>query len=286
MRLVLGTHTFAATGDAARRQAAAIETLRSLRGVAPVNVQFAYGGHSVGGVETLSVLSRDACTVSSREGPRKPIIPDILDALCHRAERAGARTFGFMNADIHVSQEAVEWIAAGAHDAWLISREDFDGATGAPLAMNTAGVDVIAISTAWWRRNRPRFRPYLAGEAVWDNVYTAILLCHADALLENRRPLTRHEAHPIAWSPGGGPFGSYTQYLAALDAGYFSLWCRYWADLQEVRRAGASPEAERELARQVFVWRPHMAQRAVQGLRGLKARLRYRLSSPRRPATF
>jgi len=279
--LVLGTHTFDASGDAARRQAAALDSLRLLRGVIPVNVQFARAGHSVPGIETIARLNRDSCTVTRRAGPRKPILPDVLDLLCTRAEETGSRRFVFMNADIHLSQEAVDGMSmsAGAHDGWLFSREDYDGQTGASLGMATAGTDVIAFSTGWWRQNRARFRPYIVGEAVWDNVYTSIVMCHANAALENRRPLARHEAHPIAWSPGCGPFGRYTQYLAALDSGYFSIWCRYWAGLQDLRCAGAAEEEERALAREVFVWSPGAAARAVQSLRGVRASLRYRLSS-------
>ncbi len=286
MTLVLGTHTFAATGDAARRQGAAIDTLRALTGALPVNVQFVRGAHSVTGVETLAVLERDSCTVSGRRGARKPIVRDILDALCTRAEATGASRFAFMNADIHLSQEAVDWIAGDTHEAWLFSREDFDGTSGAPLGMGTAGMDVMGLTVGWWRANRRRFRPYIAGEATWDNVFTAIAMCHANAVLENRRPLARHEAHASAWGPGSGPYALYTQYLAALDSGYFSLWCRYWAGLQDLRRRGASPAEEEALARQVFDWNPGVADRAAQGLRGVKAVLRYRLRSARRPATF
>ncbi len=286
MTLVLGTHTFAASGDAARRQSAAIDTLRSLTGVLPVNVQFVRGAHSVNGVETLAALDRDSRTVTGRPGARKPIVRDILDALCTRADGAAVSRFGFMNADIHFSQEAVDWIVGDTREAWLFSREDFDGASGTALGMGTAGMDVMVLSVSWWRANRHRFRPYIAGEAGWDNVYTAIAMCHANAVLENRRPLARLEEHPTAWAPGSGPYALYTQYLAALDAGYFSLWCRYWAGLQDLRRTGVGPEAEAALARRVFAWNPGVIDRAAQGLRGVKAALRYRLRSARRPATF
>ena len=252
-----------------------MEALRRLGGVLPLNVQFADAPHSIDGIETLAVLARDARTMTGVGGPRKAIVSDVVDALCSRAEAAGAPTFCFMNADIRLSQHAVDWIAAGEHDAWLFSREDFDGASGASLGMSTAGMDVIALSTAWWRRNRWRFRPYILGEATWDNVYAATVLCHARAVLENRRPLARHEAHPAAWTPGGGPYARYTQYLAALDAGYFRLWCRYWDGLQQIRQSGGDESSEHALARDVFVWDPGPAARAVQGFRNVKAWLRY-----------
>lgn len=281
--VVVGTHTFAASGGGARRQAAAMGALRQLRGVFLVNVQFEKDAHAVDGVPTLAMLTSDSCSVTGCEGPRKPIVSDILDALCAHAEAERAACFSFMNADILLSQEAVDWIADGEREAWLFSREDFDGESGNSFGMGTAGIDVIALSTVWWRQHRGRFRPYITGEAVWDNVYAAIVMCHADAVLDNRRGLARHEVHPAAWTPGSGPFAHYTQYLAALDAGYFSLWCRYWAGLQDIRRHGDSPEAERALARDVFVWNPALGARIVQRLRDVKAEARYRLRLPRVP---
>lgn len=279
MSVIVGTHTYAASGDAARRQSAAMDALRRLRDATPVNVQFEEGAHAVEGIETLRVLTRDARTVTGADGARKPILTDIVDALCRRAEASGVRSLCFMNADIVLSQEAVSWIASAEHDAWLFSREDFDGASGVSLGIATSGLDVIAFSTEWWRKNRFRFRDYIGGEAIWDNVYAAIVMCHANAALENRRPLARHEAHPAAWAPGSGPYARYLQYLAALDAGYFSLWCEYWAGLQQIRRVGGTEEAERALAREVFRWRPGAAAKTFQRLRNLKASLRYRFRS-------
>lgn len=261
-----------------------MEGLRALRGVTPENVQFAEGGHAVDGIHTLGVLTRDSCVVTGKTGPRKPIVSDILEALCARAEQLGARHFCFMNADILLSQEAVDWMAATEYEAWLFSREDFDGASGTSLGMATAGMDVIALTTGWWRQHRARFRSYIAGEAVWDNVYTALVMCHARAVLENRRPLVRHEAHPAAWTPGNGPYARYTQYLAARDARYFSLWCRYWDELQAVRRRGGDEQAERALAQDVFVWDPGPRVRVLQHLRDVKAALRYRLRLPLVPS--
>jgi hypothetical protein len=283
MRVLVGTHTYDAAGDAGRRQAAAIASLRQLKDAALVNVQFADGAHDADGLETRAVLARDARTVTRRAGPRKAIVSDILDALCDEAEARGARVFCYANADILIAQDAIDVMASGAHEALLFSREDFDGQSGASLGMCTSGTDAIALSPAWWRANRFRFRPYIAGEAVWDNVYTAIVMCHAEARLENRRPLVRHEAHGAAWTPGAGPYAHYTQYLAALDSGYFALWCRYWAGLQDLRRRGAPERDEAALARDVFVWRPGPAARLVQQLRTVKAAMRYQFRLPPSP---
>ena len=45
--------------------------------------------------------------------------------------------------------------------------------------MVTAGQDMFVVSVQWWQRNRSRFRPYILGEACWDNVYTAVMMCHS-----------------------------------------------------------------------------------------------------------
>jgi hypothetical protein len=272
--LLLGTHTFAAAGDAARRQAAALASLRALGGVRLANVQFATGGHEAPGLDTLAVLERDSNTVTGRPGPRKPIVSDIFDALAREARRQGTAYFAFANADIQISQDAVDRIGAGGHDAFIFSREDFDGASHLPLGMVIAGVDAFAVSTAWWEAHRRRFRPYIAGEPTWDNVYASILLCHAGASFENRRALIRHEAHATVWHPHG-PFGDYTRLLAAHDAGYFSLWCRYWDRLQHLRASGAPETHERALRQEIFVWNRSFRQRGTQAARSIKARVRY-----------
>jgi hypothetical protein len=272
---VIGTHTFDATGDASRRQAAALDALRVLREVRVVNVQFASGGHEAEGLDTLPVLVRDSTVVTGRSGPRKPIVSDIFDALATEARRRELPCFAFTNADIHVSQEAAEWLAS-TQDARMLSRQDFDGSSGLPLGMVLPGIDAFALSTTCWEAQRWRFRAYIAGEPTWDNVYASILMCHGAAAIGNRAPLIRHEAHPTVWGDRG-PFADYTRLLAAQDAGYFSLWCRYWDRLEQLRASNAPEADERALAAEVFVWSPSFRQRAMQAARTIKAHARYHL---------
>lgn len=273
-RLLLGTHTFAATGEGGRRQAAALAALSTLTDVEIVNVQFADAPHNVDGVRTLPVLRQDSITATARRGARKPLVSGILAALKSEAAALDLPYFCFFNADIVLSQAAVHRILRGGHEAYVLFREDYDGATGQSLGMQLGGVDAVAVSTAWWERNGARFRPYILGEPTWDNVYAAILLCHADAVVENRPGMLRHEAHASVWT-SGSPFAQYTRLLAAQDAGYFHLWCVYWDGLTRMRREGAGPGQEAALAKQVFVWQPSIAARAIQAGRVLKARLRY-----------
>jgi hypothetical protein len=272
--MLIGTHTFAARGEGARRQDAGVASMRALQRVEVVNVQFASDPHHMPDVETLPVLTRTSNSVSRRSGPMKPIMSDIFDVLAQEASRRGLPYFAFTNADILISQEAVDWMLATKLDTYVFSREDFDGETGQSKGMELAGTDVFVSSTAWWAAHRHRFRPYIAAEGVWDNVYTAIMMVHSNGVIENRRPLVRHESHP----PGPMPspyFGVYTNYLAALDSWYFDRWCKYWDGLLRLRKDHASEDAEQALRRRILTWPPSTFDRLLQEARSLKARVRY-----------
>lgn len=273
-QVLIGTHTYPGSASAIRRQQEAVQALLTLRGAGIVNVQFAHQPHEVAGVRTLPLLKQSSNSVSGRRGPSKAIVPEILDVLAAQASARSIEYICFTNADIIVTQQAVDWMAGSGKEAYVFSREDFDGETRAPGKMEIAGVDVFAVATSWWLANRLRFRRYIVGEACWDNVYTAIVMCHADALIENRRPLVGHESHP----PGPMPsphFGEYVRMLTALDAGYFTLWYRYWDGLRRLRAAGATPEEDAAWARDVFVWAPSLRARLVQRGRTVKAVVRY-----------
>ena len=274
MSLLLGASAFAASEDAARRQAAALASWRALPGVSLANLQWPDEVFEVDGFATHPVLRLDSRAVTGRAGPRKPVVSEMLDALAEIAAREGRRWIGYANSDVHVTPAAVERVLADGRDGYAFSRMDFDARTGEELGMTLAGVDALVVSVDWWRANRRRFRAYVAGEPVWDNVYTSILLSHSDAVLLNREPLIRHEAHAAApWRRS--PFAEHTRLLAALDRPYFTLWARYHDRLLELRARGASEGEEMALQRAVFRHAPSPADRAVQAARALKARLRW-----------
>src|SRR5262249_31768725 len=153
-----------------------------------------------------------------------------FDALAAAAARAGARYFGFLNADIVVSQAAIDVIAGEPRDAYAFSRLDVEPVTGRPLALALNGLDLFVFDVAWWRRHRQRFRAYILAEWFYDCVFGALMVCHGSGLILNRRGEIRHEAHPQG-APAG--LAHYNGYLAALDAPYFSLWVRYRHRLDE-----------------------------------------------------
>lgn len=280
-RVLIGTHTYGGGAPAMRRQQEAVDAWCGLRDAETVNVQFARAPHDMPGLRTLARLRHSSNSVTGRKGPEKPIVAECLDVL---AAEASERSIGYIclaNSDIVFTQAAVDWIAGGGREAYLFSREDFDPETRTPAGMELSGIDVVAFATSWWLANRRRFRPYILGEICWDNVFGAIVMCHADAAIENRRPLVRHELHPSVTTPSPY-FGEYTRLLTALDAPYFSLWCRYWDGLTRRREAGAADEEERAWAREVFTWPPPPGARILQAARSAKARARYALWKMRR----
>lgn len=274
--ILIGTHTWPASGDTARRNDAGIASLKALHNVSIVNVQFREKPHEVPGLTTLATMPRDSNVVTGRRGPRKPVIFDQFDALATEAAARGCPYFCFTNTDIQISQAAIDWVRQQDREATILVRRNTRPGTGEPTTIELSGMDVFVIRPEWWLANRYRFRAYLAGEGVWDNVYTTIILCHADAILENRRSLVHHEEHPMMPLPSK-EFGKYIQKLAAFDAGYFSLWHDYFEGISSLRAAGASEDEENAFARRTFVWNPPSAKRALQLARNIKALGRYGL---------
>ena len=90
--IVLGTHVYPARGDAAGRMQRALDSWTSLPDVRLVNLQFAGdpAPPSYPGFETAGVLRHDSRSVAGVDGPRKPIVREMLDCLVARAEAAGA----------------------------------------------------------------------------------------------------------------------------------------------------------------------------------------------------
>ena len=274
MSILFGTNVYPAEGDAGRRQANGVASLMHLKGVRLVNLCLSGEELPIEGFDESLRLTSDARTLTGHVGPRKPVVTEIFNALAARAAELGLLHFAFVNSDILVSQEAVDAVSACGARALIFSRFDFDGADGRELGSMLWGTDLFVVETRWWLANARRFRPYILGEPVWDNVYTSKLLCHAGAVLYNREPFIRHEAHPAAWRKS--PFAQYVRLLAALDAPYFSLWVEYTDRLQRLRDAGAGEAEEMALQREVFRLRLGATGAAVQAARGVKARLRYR----------
>jgi hypothetical protein len=237
-----------------------------------VNVQFREAPFVAPELPTLAVLAKTSNGVARAAGPLKPIVAEILDVLADEASHRNATHVCFANADIVFTQAAVDRALDGEPDGCAFSRRDVDP-SGDESKIEVSGVDAFAVAVPWWRANRARFRDYIAGESTWDNVYASILLCHGRAGIENRLGLVRHRTHATAW--GASPFAQYTRLLAARDAPYFSLWCRYVDRLLALRAAGASLEDERALTREVFRWEPGPVARAVRAARSIKAALRY-----------
>ena len=272
--MVLGTHIYPARGDAAERLQRALHSWTTLPGVRLVNLQFAGDPSPVThpAFETLAVLEHDSRTVAGVDGPRKPIVRELLDRLVDRAEACGAAYAGFSNADIIVSPEAIARVAGRSHEAVIFSRMGIDPVTGGSVGEFVSGQDTVFVSPSAYRRVRPRLRPYIVGEMPWDVIYTSVLLTHARAALINRGDECRHVDHETIWVDS--PFAPYAWRLAHLDWTYFARWYRYYYPALELRQAGA-PAIEEDALRDRVFGPLTLRERAANGYRVLKDRRRH-----------
>src|SRR5262245_18962668 len=272
MSVLIGTQFYNAHGDSERRQSLAMDAFGALQCVEVVDLQWEPTPPWRPWIRTICDLRVDSRGISGCDGRRKPITTDVMRALADLAERGGHRYFMVTNADIPVTQTAIDLIEKSRRETYAFSRLDVDRETGRELEPTLSGLDAFAFEVGWWRANRHRFRPYIIGEGCWDVVYAAIAMCHSDGMIACAGEI-RHERHETEW--GQGPFADYNGYLAAVDNRYFSIWCDYTAQLMEGRARGASADDERALARRVFVWTPSAAAAVKQIGRSVRARLAY-----------
>lgn len=250
--IVLGTHLYPAAGAAADRMWNAVETWTRLPGVHLVNLQFPDEPDPVvhPAFETRSVLRSDSRSVTGAEGPRKPIVRELLDAVVDAAREKGCEYAGFSNADIRISDRAVSRVIDGGHDAVVFSRMDMDAATGTPLGVFLSGQDTLFVRPPAYAQVRRRLRPYVVGEMPWDVIYTSILLTHLRAELVNRGDECQHVFHDTIWVDS--PFARHAWRLAHMDWTYFARWYRYYEGAQALRAAGAPASDEDAFRRAVF----------------------------------
>lgn len=262
MSLLLGTHYHPGKGTTLARQHRARRSLLGLNGVKLVNLQFPDAVVEVGGIETCPRLLNDSCKASGNLGVRKPIGNEAFTRLAEAAKGCGCRYFAWVNADIVVTQEAVDLVLREDFESYIFSRQDFSGATGRDTRSFWGGQDMFAIEVAWWESNQSRFRAYVNSESYWDNVYAAILLCHSRGNLLTRGNWIRHEEHPRAWEES--PFTAYNTRLAALDDIYYQKWDRYEAGITQSLSKGCWHTEEPSLRERVFCWPPTAVERLKQ----------------------
>ena len=248
--ILLGTSVSGGAGAAAREAPAqaSLAALHASGTAACVNVVFRdEAGRASSALEELSALRHDARLASGADGPRKPIVSEMLDALASEAARRGIPRIGLVNGDIVVSSAAVDYAVRTPRRALAVARTDIGGGDSASLLRH--GIDMFTFDAAFWRRERRRFRAYVLGEPVWDNVYAAVVACHGGAIV-NREGLILHTRHPSGAS--GSPYARYVQLLAARDSSYFSLWCQYVARVEAIAPHVMTEESDEDLQREIF----------------------------------
>jgi hypothetical protein len=275
--MLVGMHIYNGDAGAMRRQQAAVSALARLSGVEGLNVQFRAGlSAALPGIETMAALDQDSMTTVSLAGRRKPLTRELFEVFASVAADRGHRYFAYINSDIIVLPAVLDAVERLARETYAVSRHDVDHAADAKDGtLLTSGLDMFVLSCDWWQRHRRRFRSYVVGDACWDNVYSAIMMCHSDGVILNRDRLILHERHAALWHDESAT-ARYNGYMAALDARYFSLWCEYWERLEQARRTGASAAQEQALRDEVFVWRRSAADAVQQSIRGVRAWLKFR----------
>lgn len=247
--ILLGTSVSGRPDAAVREEPAqaALAALTAEGAACCVNLGFHDEPPPSGRLERLRALRRDARLASGVQGARKPIVSEMLDVLAAEAGHRRIPRIGLVNADIIVTPAAIEHAAATRHAALGFARTD----TGpdAPESLLLHGMDMFTFDVDFWRRERRRFRAYVLGEAVWDNVYAALVACHGGALI-NRERLILHARHPAAAIDS--PYAPYVHLLAARDSSYFSLWCAYVARAEAWRARGGTPEEDEAVQREIF----------------------------------
>jgi hypothetical protein len=250
--IVLGTHPYPASGGAADRMWRAVEIWTRLPGVHLVNLQFADEPSPVvhDAFETRSVLRHDSRPITGTNGPRRPIVRELLDCLVDAAREKDCAYAGFSNADIRISDRAVSRVMNGGYEAIAFSRMDIDATTGAPLGEFLSGQDTLFVRPEAYLQIRQRLRPYIVGEMPWDVIYTSILLTHLRAELVNRGDDCQHVSHDAIWVDS--PFAQHGWRLAHMDWTYFARWYRYYEEAKRLRAAGGPATEEDALRRDVF----------------------------------
>jgi hypothetical protein len=273
--VVLGSNFYSGDAAAMRRQQAAVDAVTALAGAVAINLQWVDEVCERREMETLAVLRHDSRAVTGLPIRRKPIMPEIFDALAAVAAARGCRYFGFYNADIVISQAAVDAVANGGRQSYGFSRMDVDGGSHRDAGVMLNGLDLFAFDVAWWRAERHRFRAYILGEWFYDPVFASLMLRYGDGLILNRRGEIRHEIHEH--HPPAGPAAEYNGYLAALDSPYFSLWAKYRERLDALRARGGNEEEELTLQREAFAGPMTPGAAAYHAGRCARAFIRYRL---------
>lgn len=250
--MVLGVNYHGGNSETLERQRLARESLLRLDGCTLLNLQLENDGtkSSFEGFKNDCVLRWDSVRITGRDGLRKPILNEALETLFRHASNSGARYFGFANADIQITQSAIDFVNQHNRQTYVFCRAELENPAAQFSRMMIYGADFFVFRTDWWSQHGWRVRPYIVGEPIWDNVVAAILMCHSDGFLCNREPLVLHLSHPPAWNKS--PFAEFNGVIGALDAPYFSMWAHYVAGLEELRKNDASQEAEYALRNNVF----------------------------------
>jgi hypothetical protein len=154
------------------------------------------------GFDEVRCLEQDSNTITGCAGVRKPVMSELFDGLCKAAKERNVDYFVFSNADIQLSPSFGQLVASTDLDALVFTRLDYTTSpTSDDAKLFVRGQDTFAVRTDWWMANRDHFKPYIVGESLWDNAYTAIFARKGRSALIYSKDMCFHERHEQLWNP-------------------------------------------------------------------------------------
>src|SRR5258708_37648239 len=107
-----GTHYHPGDSATIERQKVARHSLLALNDCRLINLQFRDGEPRLeyDGLENRPELHYDSVRITKREGPRKPVLAELLGVLCRQATNSGSPYFAFANSDIIITRRAIDLI--------------------------------------------------------------------------------------------------------------------------------------------------------------------------------
>jgi hypothetical protein len=150
-------------------------------------------------LKCLDYLYKMARDVVPGSVSKKPLIWDIFDVLSDE----GFDYFFFMNCDIILSEEAIDWMLnQKEYDSACFSRVD----AGPESRKNFAtckpfGFDGFYVKSSWWKEHRLEFLDIsnIYAEPYWDNAYAVQFHLKSKCYFHNKIPLMYHIGHPRRW---------------------------------------------------------------------------------------
>lgn len=205
--------------------------------------------HDIRWCDTLTQRASDL--IPGSKSP-KPVIYDIFNKMSCNSDEG----FMFVNSDIIVSPDALNWIFDNFnnYDSAVFSKVDIDRAPYFSRQV-PEGQDGFYLNRDWWRKYNSEFisLPNIIGECAWDNSYTARLCICGRCYIHNKsKALIQHVPHKPRWSRNSIE-GNYCAKLWADNYNIRTKWARYMSDTVFSRQYAADILPSTQIDKEVII---------------------------------